>query len=108
MKILTICEGGNVRSVALAFILKDQLGHDAIAMSWRRNSLKTKKMLFKWADKIVLMEDLRTKTFEKNLPKICGEKIQVLDVGQDQWYNPMHPDLQRIILSRINELNLKS
>lgn len=103
MKILTICQGGNVRSVGLAYILKYQLGHDALAMSWEKNSLDTKKLLFEWADKIILME----KRAEEHIPDGYKDKIQVFDIGPDRWLNSLHPDLHKTISSRIDELNLK-
>lgn len=71
MKILCICKGGNVRSVALAQLLKNR-GYDALAVGAQDNSQETLKMLEKWADKIVDVRDY--------LP-------------EDIWRNPRHPDL---------------
>ncbi len=56
-KILTICDGGTVRSVCLARLLKDgQVDgrqHDAVAASGLWNSKGTLAMLCRWANLIV-------------------------------------------------------
>jgi len=73
MKILCICEGGNVRSVALAQHLKE-IGWEAIAIGWKYTSKETLLMLIRWADKII---DVR-----EYLP-------------EDLWHNPRHPELKQ-------------
>lgn len=72
MKVLCICEGGNVRSVALAQLIKEK-GHDAIAIGIDHVSVETNDMLMIWADKVI---DVR-----KYLSK-------------DLWHNPRHPELK--------------
>ena len=99
MKILTICEGGNVRSVSAAYVLKYNFGHDAIAASWKKNSVETLQLLCEWADKIILMEGIAT----EQLPEEHSSKMEVMDVGKDRWMNPLHPELVAIIKSRIRE-----
>ena len=49
MKILCICKGGNVRSVALTQAIKED-GHEAIAIGTDHISAETLLMLGKWAD----------------------------------------------------------
>lgn len=90
MKILTVCFGGNVRSVGMARFLKTQRGHDAIAMGWAYNSTETKAMLFAWADLIIVM----TERMLVQVPPPLHDKTRVCDVGDDRYHNHMHPDLQ--------------
>lgn len=83
MKILTMCQGGNSRSVGMAFLLKYKYNIDAIACSWEKNSPETLDMLFKWADSILIMEA----SFEKFIPSEYKNKIIVTDVGEDVWFS---------------------
>ena len=88
MKILCICERGNSRSPTLGWILKDRMGHDVIAMGIRANSNETKQMLYKWAERIILVD----KDFLPEIPQEFHEKVKVWDVGKDIYFIP-HPDL---------------
>ena len=105
MKILTICEGGNNRSVCLAFFMKDELGHDAISMGIRRAGRSTKKMLYEWADKIILVD----KAFQDEIPKKFKRKLLVWDVGPDRYGFWWHPELiqqyQNYITTQLFKLN---
>ena len=88
-RFLTMCEGGNVRSVALAFVLKDNYGQDAIACSWRSNTRETRNMLYAWADYIVVMQP----HFAEHVPGEFAPKVRCVDVGPDSYGTPMHGDL---------------
>ena len=92
-KILCVCEGGNVRSVACAYLFKYQIGYDALAASWKRNSLGTLMMLYNWADRIIIMQP----EFREKVIPTCYHKITVYDVGPDRWGSALHPDLLEII-----------
>lgn len=83
MKVLTMCQGGNSRSVGMAFLLKYKYNIDAIACSWEKNSPETLKMLFEWADNILIMES----NFEKYIPNEYKHKIRITDVGEDVWFS---------------------
>lgn len=78
MKILTVCHGGNSRSVAMAYMLKVQ-GHDALACGVGPNSEETKRVLYNWADLIVLM----SAEFLPWIPKEFMKKTVVVEVGPD-------------------------
>lgn len=89
MKVLTMCQGGNSRSVAAGFLLKYKYNIDAIACSWEKNSPSTLKMLMEWADKIIIMqEEMRQRVFPE-----YHSKLIVIDVGPDIWCNGLHQDL---------------
>jgi len=78
-----MCQGGTSRSVGMAFLLKYKYNIDAIACSWEKNSPETLKMLFEWADNILIMET----NFEKYIPNEYKNKIVVTDVGKDVWFS---------------------
>jgi predicted protein tyrosine phosphatase len=90
MKIVTMCFGGNVRSVGLKFLLHAKYGHDAIACGHDYNTPETRNMLFEWADYIVVM----TADFAQYVPDKYRYKTFCYDVGEDRYHNPFHPELQ--------------
>ena len=89
-KFLCICQGGNVRSVGMAFALKYSGHQDALAASWQTNTPETLKMLYDWANYIVLMQG----EFHKYIPSVYATKIRIVDVGPDKFGYAFHPDLQ--------------
>lgn len=91
-KFLTVCEGGNVRSVSLAFLLKNN-GQDAVAASWRWNSPETLALLCEWADYVYVMQD----EFKEKIPERFRDKVGIADVGPDRFGNPLHPELIQIL-----------
>jgi len=95
MKILTVCQGGVVRSVGLGRLLKDAevagRNHDVIAASWQWNSRATLLMLGHWADKVIVMQPYMV----GNLPEEIRHKVDVCDVGLDTYGNAQHPELIR-------------
>lgn len=89
MKVVCICERGNSRSVALAWILKDQLGHDAVAIGIKTAGEALKTFLYEWADKIILVD----KQFVDEIPKTYKKKLLVWDVGLDRYFRGFEQDL---------------
>ncbi len=89
MKILCICQRGNSRSVALAYIFKDVLNQDALAMGIESASDETKEMLYGWADIIILVD----KSFKDEIPGEYRDRLRVWDVGPDRYFLGFHPDL---------------
>lgn len=96
-KILCMCQGGNSRSVALGFLMKYRYGEDALACSWEKNSPDTLKMLFEWADKIIVLQA----HFVQYIPAEYHAKVGVVDVGPDVWCNGLHPDLLNILIEKL-------
>ena len=88
-KFLCICQGGNSRSVALAYVLKYGTPHEALSASWEKNTPETLEMLFRWADYIFVLQ----KQFDQFVPVQWWNKLKVLDVGEDRWCNGLHPEL---------------
>lgn len=89
MKVVCMCQGGNSRSVACAYLLKYKYGMDALACGWEKNSKATLKMLFEWAEAIVIMQAC----FLEYVDPIYHPKLHIIDVGPDIWCNGLHPDL---------------
>ncbi len=101
MKILCVCARGNSRSVALAYILKDQMNLDAIAIGIEAASEETKEMLYKWADKIILVD----KTLDK-IPEKYRSKLKIWDVGRDRFFRGFEPELLQIYTDYIKKEGL--
>jgi hypothetical protein len=96
-KVLCLCEGGNVRSVALAAELK-ACGQDAMAAGLRRNSSETLDLLFGWADTIVVMSS--------ELKAQWGTRYDlrqaiVVEVGRDVYGRANHPDLKAVVKKQV-------
>jgi predicted protein tyrosine phosphatase len=101
-KALSICQGGNSRSVALAYLLKYWYDVDALACSWEKNTSETMAMLCDWAETIFVMQP----EFREFVPEQYRGKIQVIDVGEDRWFNGMDPDLLKLcgeLLQRLSQ-----
>ena len=81
-KILALCQKGNMRSVALAFLLKKKHGADAIAAGLVTSSPDTIGMLCIWADLVVVTD----KKLMPLVPPGYEEKLLLWDVGTDRWF----------------------
>lgn len=101
MKVLTLCRGGHVRSVALKYKLHYQCEerHDVLACGYESNSQETREMLYEWADYIVVMQSHFAQFVPKKFHnKANGErKLFCYDVGEDRFMNPFHPELQKML-----------
>lgn len=84
-----MCEGGNVRSVAMAYLLKDRHGQNAVACSWRSNPLDSRIVFYEWADYIVIMQAV----FIQHVPAEYHAKTRCVEAGPDVWGSPMHTQL---------------
>ena len=80
MKILCVCQGGFIRSVALKYWFA-KWGHDAIAVGLENCTIETLKMLCDWADEIVLAEEYMA----EHLPTYRMGKAWSADIGPDKW-----------------------
>lgn len=93
LKYLCVCDGGNVRSQALAYVLHDIMGHEAIPVGRWRVSKETMNMMCKWADKIIIMQPHMEESIEKKFKK----KLLCIDVGIDRFGVYVHPELLQIV-----------
>jgi hypothetical protein len=90
MKILCTCARGIIRSTSLAWILK-QRGHDTVAFGWGTHSDDTKEYMYRWADKIIVVDD-RVK-----IPDEWAEKVLTLEVPSGIYQNPLDSKLLQIM-----------
>jgi len=91
-KFLTICEGGVVRSVSMALVLKHH-GQDALAASWRWNTPSTFRVLGVWAHRIILMQP----HFIDCIPDDLRDKCRVVDVGEDRYGSAINAELYQFL-----------
>lgn len=82
MKILCLCQKGNSRSAALTWYLRKYMGHETLAAGMRTTSEETKKVLFNWAEMIILV----VKEYKGEIPRKCWNKLKVWDVGRDIYF----------------------
>lgn len=101
MKVLCICEHGNVRSVALAYLIKTIYGHEAIAIGEKTINDDTLSILADWSDKIIKFTPGYGAIMGGN-----GKKVTHLLIGDDIWFNPFHHNLQHKLLKKLKDLNL--
>lgn len=88
-RVLCVCQGGNVRSVALATRLKQKYRVDALACGVEKNSAETLTMLCEWADVIVPMSE----PVSVCIPGQFARKMHICDVGPDRFGSPAHLEL---------------
>lgn len=88
MKILTVCDHGNNRSVTLAHLLK-YWDNDVIAIGVN-SSERTLEMLYDWADYII------TTDFTQVIPDKYQYKTKMFYVGPDVFPRPMNRELMNI------------
>ena len=94
-KILTMCAGGNVRSVGLKYVLRYKYGHEALACGQDANSPETIDMLCRWAHYIIIVEP----DYEKFIPERYRfhadgtKKMFCYNVGPDRFGYAFHPEL---------------
>jgi hypothetical protein len=89
MKFLCVCDGGNVRSHALAFILKHEFRQEAIAVGRLYFSKESMVLLCEWADRIVVMQP----HMEASIDPKFKDKLRCVDVGVDRYGIWVHPEL---------------
>ena len=92
-KFLCVCDGGNVRSAALAFVLHDLRGHEAIPVGRLRVSPETMNMMCHWADVIAIMQPHMI----ESVPEQFRAKVKCVDVGIDRFGVYVHPALLPLV-----------
>lgn len=92
MKILTVCDQGNNRSVTLGHQLK-YMGNDVIPVGLETNSTDTLNMLYQWADRIITTERVQNHT----IPQQYQPKVRLWEIGPDIYKRPFNPDLLAIV-----------
>jgi len=93
MKFLCVCDGGNVRSQALAYTLHELRGHEAVAVGRIRVSKETLHLFCTWADYIVVMQQHMTESIEEEFL----HKTRCVDVGEDRFGVSINPELFQMV-----------
>lgn len=84
MKILTICQRGNSRSVALSYLFKERWGHHSIAIGAEVTDPQTMTMLLTWCDRVIITD--KRLLNEALFPEEHRHKLRVWDVGPDIYF----------------------
>lgn len=100
MKVLCVCQGGNVRSVAMATELKQRYRLDALAVGFEKNSASTVQMLMDWADVVIVMKV----EYVSVVPEKHASKIFIADVGDDTYGTPSNKDLRKMVQDKARSL----
>ena len=91
-KILCVCRGGKVRSVALAALLSE-MGHNAHSCGLRHKMAI--QIAGRWADHVLVVN------YPDSLPdrvqKLCGREVTIVPTGVDIWLDPRNPDLNSLL-----------
>lgn len=96
MKIVTVCEQGNNRSVHAAWLVRYNAKHlgsgtnEVLSVGINLFSQETLKMLFDWAD-IIILTDVRFRNMIE-MPTY-NEKVHVWDVGPDRFEHNLNKEL---------------
>lgn len=102
--ILTVCESGEDRSVALAWELKHNRHYDNVLnCGVDKVTPETLTMLCRWADIIIVMAD---PTVYRRIPATFRSKTKFVDIGFDKWQSPENPDLKKIATQTADKLGL--
>jgi predicted xylose isomerase-like sugar epimerase len=88
-KFLCVCQGGNNRSAALARILRDEFGQEAVPIGHLRVSQNSLSYFCAWADYVIAM----TREIADCIRACTANKLRIVDVGEDRWVTPYHPEL---------------
>jgi hypothetical protein len=102
IRLLTVCEAGEDRSVATAFDLKHFRGYDNVLnCGISKVQPDTFLMLGKWADKIIVLAD---PTVLRRIPHVFRHKVQFVNIGFDVWQSPENPKLKKIVHKELDKL----
>lgn len=88
-RFLVVCDGGNVRSHALAYILKWDYHQEAIAVGRIYMSDETMRVFSEWADVIVVVQP----HMSESIPESEHGKVVCWDMGTDKWGQDFKPGL---------------
>lgn len=102
MNILTVCEQGNVRSVATRYRLNKRGHRDVIAIGAMNTTPETLEMLYDWAEVVLLAEP----HFVELLPD--DKKVEKkFTIGPDTfgWYGKR--ELKQIVDQQLDKLDLE-
>lgn len=86
---LVVCDGGNVRSHAIAYVLKWEMHQEAIAVGRLYMTDDTMRLLSEWAEIIVIVQSHMI----ESIPVSEHGKVRCAELGVDRWGYHFHPEL---------------
>lgn len=98
-RVLCICRRGQVRSVAVRFILTTLGFKKVIACGWESNDGETVEELCEWADVVLVVG--RPSDWKIPTPP---EKTVMVEVGEDVWGRYDHPKLLAALARELREI----
>jgi len=99
MRILTVCEQGNKRSVFTRNILHHK--HDVISFGIMTSTPETITMLCEWADKILLAEP----NMVEMIPEVYRLKVDTrFTIGPDVWPTYIQGPLKDLVFMQLKAL----
>jgi len=104
IKILTICNKGNCRSVGTRYCLYKRGYNNVIAIGCTVAPAKTLRMLSGWADIILLAKPKHGNYVRKKFRKKINENFTI---GQDVWLNPLHEKLHKLVNKQLDKIGFK-
>lgn len=103
-KVVCICRGGQVRSVAARYILADHFGfRKVLACGWEKNDEETVRMLCEWADVVLVVGSADSWVLNSSLVPPPNKTV-LINIGEDRWGRYNHPDLVGVLRPKIEEL----
>lgn len=103
-RVLCVCRGGQVRSVAARSVLHNHFGfRKVIAAGWETNDEVTIDSLCGWADAVVIVgrgADWKA----SGLVSTPVNKTLYVEVGPDVWGRYDHPELLATLLPKLKAL----
>ena len=103
MKILTVCNKGNCRSVGTRYCLYKRGYKNVIATGATVTPIETLQMLCDWADKILIAKPKHAKWLPKNAQSKIDKKFTI---GEDVWHNPMSYKLHDVANHQLDLIKL--
>lgn len=104
IKILTVCNQGNCRSVGTRRQLNKRGYANVIAIGCTNTSVETLTMLCDWADEILVAKPKH----EGPLPKNARGKVnKQFTIGEDKWHNSMNEELRNIVKKQLDLIGFK-
>lgn len=91
-RVLCVCQKGNSRSVALAWLLKKKYHADALACGVDAQAVGTVRLLCEWVE-IVILTAGRYQNYLLLIAPECESKLLVWDVGHEKWFKGFSDDL---------------
>jgi hypothetical protein len=100
-RILVVCQGGKVRSVAIARELRLR-GYNAQSVSIKKG--RAVKIGAKFADRVLCVD--HPVAISKKLIAIAGDKVSVLPTGKDVWHHSRDAEVLTLVSTWLDNVGL--